>query len=690
MLAGLDPDSLLGLARSRPIGWGGRWVPPSPAELEPLVPGYRILEATGRGGMGAVYRACHVQLDRVVALKLLPPEAVGDSVALERFRCEALMLAAVTDPALVRVYDVGTTTTGVPFFTMEWVEGGNLADRLAAGPFEPGEVSVLVGQICAGLAVLHAAGLVHRDLKPSNILLTRDGSVKIADFGLATAGGSSRPDRITQEGTTLGTFEYAAPEQWAGDAVDFRADLYSVGVLTFEMLTGCLPRGVFSPPSTQNPAVDPAFDAVVLRAMQQDPARRHGSAMALATEIASAAGRRALDQTREREVRRRLERRTRLAVGFGLLSLAAASAATVAFGWKVRSDRMAVEAQRQRQAANLATAEAEKLVEFLTSDLYRGLGTIHRLDLWQGVVQRVEDYYGSMPGDASPASRARKARFYRIKGVVSRVQGRLEQADAAFGEAVAAWRRLAAAEGTSVEWAREFAGTVIQWVDILSSRGRTREALALLDEAAAGLAPWIAAVDASAPVLAQGAEIEARRVDPLRRLDRVPEAMAAAQRQVALADRALAAKPDDPGIRDTVAMARSQLAGIEEESGALDRALVHRRVAVEIAESLASAEPGNDFWQGRVSYTRLMMGALLQRTGRHADALESLRKAVAICESQCDKAPGNLESRRDLGEHYQTLLVSLEAAGATGEVHRVRAKIEALRSETRDAPSTPR
>ena len=156
-------------------------------------------------------------------------------------------------------------------------EGGDLGSRLKSGPLKQGEALRLVKEICAALEAAHAQGVIHRDIKPSNILLTADGSVKVADFGLAIH--ADQPEqRITRSGVTLGTFEYAAPEQAAGTAVDPRSDLYSVGVICYEVLTGKLPRGIFDPPSKVNAAVDPAMDEVVRTAMQNDPARRYQTA----------------------------------------------------------------------------------------------------------------------------------------------------------------------------------------------------------------------------------------------------------------------------------------------------------------------------------------------------------------------------------------------------------------------------
>ena len=277
-LQGLDLDGLLaeGL-RSPSAKTPVAWEPPAPEALKGMVPGHEILRLIGRGGMGAVYEARQTDLDRRVAIKLLPPELGADMAFAERFRREAQLLARLRHPNILSVFGFGQSTAGHLYFAMELVEGGDLGALLKRGPLPPGEALRLVKEICAALEAAHAEGVVHRDVKPSNILLAADGTVKVADFGIAVSGGQPA-ERLTRTGVAVGTFEYAAPEQAAGTAVEPRSDLYSVGVLCYELLTGRLPRGIFDPPSKVNAAVSPALDPVVHTAMQSDPDRRYQTA----------------------------------------------------------------------------------------------------------------------------------------------------------------------------------------------------------------------------------------------------------------------------------------------------------------------------------------------------------------------------------------------------------------------------
>jgi len=265
-----------------------RFVPPAPAELALQFPQLEILALLGQGGMGAVYKARQAKLDRLVALKILPPEVARDPAFAERFTREARSLARLNHPQIVTVYDFGDAD-GLYYFTMEYVDGRNLRDLLQEGPLPPAQARSLVLQICEALQYAHDEGLVHRDIKPENILLDRKGRVKVADFGLAKLVGLT-PTYLTLTGAheVMGTLLYMAPEQMKqAHSVDHRADLYSLGVILYEMVTGELPLGRFAPPS-RKAGVDERFDEVVLKALAREPAERYQDAAALKQDVEAA------------------------------------------------------------------------------------------------------------------------------------------------------------------------------------------------------------------------------------------------------------------------------------------------------------------------------------------------------------------------------------------------------------------
>ncbi len=256
---------------------------------------YRLDELIGRGGMASVYRGYDTTLDRVVALKILRRELAEDSVFRTRFRQEAQSASRMAHPAVVRVYDAGEdaavgadgATHPEPFIVMELVHGRTLQEILAAGPVSPDQAVRYVDGILEALQYSHRAGVVHRDIKPANVMVTDSGRVKVMDFGIARAASDSS-STVAETSAILGTAAYFSPEQAKGELVDARTDLYSTGVVLYELLTGRPPfRGDSPvavayqhvseapvPPSELSADVPAALDAVVLRALAKDPYQR--------------------------------------------------------------------------------------------------------------------------------------------------------------------------------------------------------------------------------------------------------------------------------------------------------------------------------------------------------------------------------------------------------------------------------
>jgi serine/threonine protein kinase len=262
----------------------------SPEQIAPHFPQLEILEYLGRGGMGVVYKARQKTLNRLVALKLLAPERVNDSRFAERFAREAQALAALNHQNIVTIHDFGQAG-GFYFLLMEFVDGVNLRQLLRAKKFTPEEAVAIVPPLCDALQFAHERGIVHRDIKPENILLDKAGRVKIADFGIAKilgtgdspAGEATSAAQATQ--AAMGTPGYIAPEQRAEpQRADSRADIYSLGVVFYEMLTGELPGKPIALPS-KKVQVDVRLDEVVLRALEQAPDLRWQTAGDLRTQV---------------------------------------------------------------------------------------------------------------------------------------------------------------------------------------------------------------------------------------------------------------------------------------------------------------------------------------------------------------------------------------------------------------------
>jgi serine/threonine protein kinase len=314
--------------------------PPTLAELAAAFPQLEIIELIGRGGMGFVFKARQPKLDRFVALKILPRHLADDPRFAERFAREGRLLAKLNHPNIVTVHDFGTArasesrspNSGTPdsipqppfyYLLMEFVDGVNLRQAMRASRFSPAQALAIVPVICEALQYAHDEGVLHRDIKPENILLDAKGRVKIADFGIAKMAGegratflspggedvrvagradasTTRPDQsqpdagatgmsplhpLTGVSSALGTPQYMAPEQLDQPAsVDHRADIYSLGVVFYELLTGELPVGKFAPPSAKTP-LDERVDQIVLRALAKEREQRHQSAREMKTEV---------------------------------------------------------------------------------------------------------------------------------------------------------------------------------------------------------------------------------------------------------------------------------------------------------------------------------------------------------------------------------------------------------------------
>ena len=296
VLEGLHLAELMaaGLPHDRsPQGNRQHWEPPAPQELSGMISGYEITGLLGRGGMGAVYKGTQTSLDRPVAIKLLPPHLRANPEFEARFRREAKAMARLNHPNIVQIYDYGQTAAGQHYFVMEFVDGSDLSHLVRSGQLDPEGALNAVSQICSALQYAHELGFVHRDIKPANILLNQQGILKVGDFGLAKLvdpqgdeASINEEMSLTMSGMAMGTPHYAAPEQFYGHGhVDHRADLYSLGVMFYEMLTREIPRGAPKAPSRKIANLDVRIDGVVFKAMEHDPDERYQTAVELRTDV---------------------------------------------------------------------------------------------------------------------------------------------------------------------------------------------------------------------------------------------------------------------------------------------------------------------------------------------------------------------------------------------------------------------
>jgi serine/threonine-protein kinase len=421
----------------------------------PQVPGYEVESVLGQGGMGVVYRAKHLRLNRTVALKMLLAGPFARPQERQRFRREAEAVAGLRHANIVQVYDSGESD-GRPFFTMEYIEGGTLSQKLNGTPLSARDAASLVATLSDAVGAAHANGIIHRDLKPANVLLTADGTPKVADFGLARS--LEGETGLTRTGVAMGTPSYMAPEQYRGDAkaIGTVTDVYALGAILYECLTGRAPfraesaaatfQQVLSddpvPPSHLNPRVPRDLETICLKCLEKEPLRRYPSAAALAEDlrrfgrgepiVARPVGR--LGRA-AKWVRRRPTAAALLAAG--LLGLAGVLAAVV---WYV-DDRARVQSEegmrgaQVNREANVALAEAERHLKSLRAKLDDPVQVrelLSDIDRWQGLVEQARETYqravSACVGNEGLVAEETQARLRAVAAAVVREQAAYELA----------------------------------------------------------------------------------------------------------------------------------------------------------------------------------------------------------------------------------------------------------------------
>ncbi len=331
-----------------------RWEAPGPEVFRDAFPGLRVLALAGKGGNGAVYRAEQRRLGRSVAVKVLPPQAAPNREARERFEREARMLSGLNHPHILQIYDFGSLPDGTLYLVTEWAERGDLAALIGERPHPPAEVRGWVRQIGQALDAAHARGIVHRDLKPGNVLARADGRLALADFGLAHVVAGGFVPGITTPGDLFGTFEYMAPEQMEREPrITPACDIYALGVMTYQMLTGRVPRGAYARPS-RLVSVPSEVDGFLDLAMASDPERRPRSGAEFA-------------QLFDRACRSPQRRRQRQLIGLGVALVA------LALAW-ARAEII----QSEREAAALEARQTALVVEARLNDARRAVENARR------------------------------------------------------------------------------------------------------------------------------------------------------------------------------------------------------------------------------------------------------------------------------------------------------------------------
>ena len=384
-------------------------LPEAVADL-PAVPGYEILEVLGRGGMGIVYKARHHRLQRLVALKMILAGAHAGPRELARFRTEAEAVARLQHPNIVQIYEVGEQHR-LPYCVLEFVDGGSLARKLAGTPLPPRQAAQLAATLAEAMHAGHQRGIVHRDLKPDNVLLTADGTPKVTDFGLAKKLDADADQ--TASGAIVGTPSYMAPEQarGRGKEVGPAADVYALGAMLYEALTGRPPFKAATPLETMlqviheepvpprrfQPAVPAELETICLKCLAKDPAHRYASALALADDLKRFLSGEPIWARRSTVWEQTVKWAKRKPAAAGLVGVSALAllalfgvvlgftlklqaALTATRGQRDLAEKREKEADKQRAAAEQARAEAQAVNDFLQNDLLRQANSYAQAD----------------------------------------------------------------------------------------------------------------------------------------------------------------------------------------------------------------------------------------------------------------------------------------------------------------------
>lgn len=592
----------------------------------PALPGYEILSELGRGAMGVVYKARQIGLKRLVALKMILQGAHASATDLTRFRTEAEAVARLQHPNIVQVFEIGEHN-GLPFFSLEFVEGGCLADRLVENPLPLREAAFIVKQLAEGMACAHAQGIVHRDLKPANVLMTREGTPKITDFGLARK--LDEDSSATRAGTIMGTPSYMAPEQAEGrnDRVGPCSDIYSLGAILYDLLTGRPPfRGTTIletltqvrlidpvPPARLTPQMPRDLETITLKCLQKDPARRYTSATELADDLRRFLNGEPILARPVSSLERAWKWCKRRPAAAALIAVSMLSVLSLAFGG------LAYARSEQRRAN-----EAERLLAIVNQER-----------------ERAEEH------------------FKQARQAVDQMLLRVGQ------ERLAYEPRMEQVRRDLLEKAATFYDRFLQ-VDDPSPAVRHEAALAsrklgdirvLLDEADKAEKAYLRSLELLDPLVQEDPAQSSYREDCaatwnnlgnlLRQGRRLPEAASAYERALQLQQQLVQEAPEDVARRRELALTHYNRGVLEELQGQSRQAVLSYRSALELQRRLVEEEPKNGQLAEELARTWTLLGRL-QATSQPDQAQQSLHEALSLLERLVKETPENPSRRQSL------------------------------------------
>ncbi len=704
---------------------------PPGAPVPPTIPGYEILDVLGRGGMGVVYRARQLSLDRLVALKMVR-SADTDWEELARFRTEAGTIARLQHPNIVQVYEVGEHA-GAPYIALELLEGGSLAQRINGTPLPVAEAAQILEDLARAVQHAHQRGIIHRDLKPANILLHKKSTTdrtdhtdqkipndpcdpwfpKITDFGLAKRlEGSSLQ---TASGAILGTPSYMAPEQAQGKSRELgpAVDVYALGAILYEMLTGRPPFRGETPLDTLqqvvgqepvplmhlNPKVPRDLETICLKCLEKFPARRYPSAAALADDVQRF---RKGEPIRARpagpweRARKWVRRRPAVAALVGVSTAAAVGLLAVilwSYGRVSRERDRAValqqfaEVQHQRaeasfQKAMLAVGELTAAEEHLPPEPEVERERRSRLDK---ALQFYAEFLRERGDD--PLARREIAQAYQRTGDISRMLGRHHRAREAYGQAIALLGQLAAASPADAALRRDLADCWNFLGESLRAVSRPQEALDAYHQAQALQQRLVAAVPAEPLYRQRLARSSYNQGIVLEDLRRPREAEQAYGEAVRLLKDLVRQHPSTALYRHELARALVDGGAVLQSMGRLQEAEEHDAEAITLLKGLANTFPREPDYRLELAVSNNNLGNLLAGSRRAARARAALRQARDLLERLVADYPRRPAYRQELANTCNSLGAVLEkTAGFPAAENAWSRAVDLFRQLTQEFP----
>lgn len=667
----------------------------------PTVPGYEIIRLLGRGGMGTVYKARHLQLDRLVALKMVSERCVS-SGQLARFRTEAQALAGLRHPHIVQIYEVNECG-GVPYLSLEFLEGDSLDKKIAGTPQPPVDAARMVATVARAIEHAHQHGIVHRDLKPGNILLTGDGQPKVSDFGLAKR--LAEDATQTLSGTILGTPTYMAPEQASGDlkAVGPRTDVYALGTILFVMLTG---RPPFQGPMTLNtleliqtaepvsprrlqPGVSRDLETICLKCLEKPPAQRYATAGELADELDRFLARQPIRARRAGGVERTAKwvwRHPAPAALVGVVIMAVLALGILGYWSNARLRRAAERADTRSRLARAVVDDMYTRVaeEWLADEPHQDQ---LRQEFLEKALTLYQDFVRESGGD--PDVRRETALGYFRVGQIQAVLSHDADAEKAFGRAIAMQDALVAEHPGRAEYRRDLANSHNWLGEFLRERGRPF---------AQAEAAYRRALDLQERLVAESADQAAYRKELARshynlailsmETDRGPAAGEHLARAIELLDRLHRDHPAVPDYGHELARCFINRGVRHKEAGSFPRAREDYQRAIDVLEELnrpGVTGPVRVAHRSDLAVARQNLGNLLWAEGQHAEGRAVLEDAADRLRRLVDDFPTRPAFKKKLANCLNSLATVLEANGAIDRAEanwqHARALLEGLTQE---------